>query len=191
MPSNFWTRVKHATADAVAPLADLEPAAAALLAPEMTPAQFHERLVAQKLLLDAIRFLAQALPPREAVFWSLQCAREAGGKEASDGQLLAIAERWVKAPSDDGGRAGFALAEKSGFKTAAAWVAVGCFWSGPSLAPPSVAAVPPAPGLAGKAASGAILLAAVSGKPQDAPKLHARFLDLGVAIANGTTPIPG
>jgi len=190
MPSERWINVKHATASVIAPLADLEPPAAALLAPELTPAQFHERLVAQKLLLDAIRFLAQALPPREAVFWALQCARESGGKEASDGQLLAIAERWVKAPSDDGGRAGFALAEKSGFTSAAAWVAVGCFWSGPSLAPPSVAAVPPAPGLAGKAASGAILLAAVSGKPQDAPKLHVKFLALGEAIASGATPLP-
>jgi hypothetical protein len=189
MASTRWTRVKHATAAAVAPLADLEPPAAALLTPQADPSQFHEQLVDRKLWIDAIRFLAQALPPREAVFWALQCVRETA-KEPSDGQMLAIAERWVKAPSDDGGRAGFALAEKAGFKSAAAWVAVGCFWSGPSLAPQNVPAVPPGPGLAGKAASGAILLAAVSGKPQDAPKLQKRFLDLGAAVASGATPLP-
>ena len=196
MASERWPRVKHATAAAVAPLAQLDAPALALLnadgeAAPMDPPKFCERLVERKLLVDAIRFLAQALPPREAVFWALQCVRETGAQEPDDGQMLALAERWVKSPSDDGGRAGFALAEKSGFKSGAAWVAVGCFWCGPSLAPASAPAVPPAPGLAGKAASGAILLAAVSGKPNEALGRQRRFLELGVAIASGATPLPG
>jgi hypothetical protein len=191
MAAQAWIRVNAKQAAEVAPRAELEPAALALLDPALDPAQFLAKLVAKKLLIDAIRFLAQALPHREAVWWALQCVRTTPLTAPTDGELLALAERWVRAPDDAAGRAAFAAAEKAGFKSGACWVGVSAFWSGPSIAPPGVATLPPAPELAGKAASGAILLAAVAEKPQEVAKRQLKFLELGQAVAAGAAPFPG
>ncbi len=185
-----WTAVPAATADLLVPGADLEPQAALLLTPSMTPSAFCTELIANDLVLDAIRLLAQALPHRLTVAWALQCAREAGVRDPTDGQLLVLAERWVREPHDDAGRAAFALAETAGFKSAAAWVGVACFWSGASMAPPNVPAVPPGPTLAGKAASGAVLLAAAAGVPGETPARQRHYFDLGTQYATGKVAPP-
>lgn len=185
MSARRWPIAAAATAAEIAPLVDLEPELAALAAEPATPEQLCDALVARGALAEAVRVLACALPRREAVFWAHQCARSAGPSQPADGQLLVLAERWLKAPDDPRGRDAFAVAEKAGMKSAAAWVAVACFWSGSSLAPEGIPAVPPAPGLAAKAASGAILLASASGPPVEAPQRLRRYLEIGEQVASG------
>ncbi len=48
---------------------DLDEAARGLLAPELAPAAFLRLLVDGALYADAVRFLARALPKREATRW--------------------------------------------------------------------------------------------------------------------------
>ena len=55
--------------------------AKALLKDEHTPRQFLELLIGKELFLDAIRFLAYALPKREAVGWGCLCVRHSLGTE--------------------------------------------------------------------------------------------------------------
>jgi hypothetical protein len=58
-------------------LFSLSEPAAGILDPAMTPSSFVERLCEAELHIDAIRFLAHALPEREAVWWACLAAREA------------------------------------------------------------------------------------------------------------------
>jgi hypothetical protein len=78
-----------------------------------------------------------------------------------------------------------ARAQTSGFSSPEAWAAVAAFWSEGSMAPPDQPAVPPAPHLAGTAVSGAIMLAAVRGRPERRLERLACFLDAARDIARG------
>ena len=51
-------------------LFDLDDAAKALLDDKQTPRQFLQLLGKQQLYSDAVRFLAHALPKREAIWWA-------------------------------------------------------------------------------------------------------------------------
>src|SRR5207244_3881387 len=105
-------RPARLAADLARPL-PLSDAARALLAPAHTARQFFEALAAQPALTeDAIRFLAVALPKREAVSWALACVRAAIPKPAPEAAKAAAAvEAWVKEPSEANRRACGAAAE--------------------------------------------------------------------------------
>src|SRR5947208_1780361 len=112
-------RPVRVAADLARPL-PLSDAARALLAPEHTPRQFFEALAAHPALAeDAIRFLAVALPKREAVGWALACVRAAVPKPSpEEAKAVAAAEAWVKDPSEANRRACGAAAEGAGQGTA-------------------------------------------------------------------------
>ncbi|HSQ57401.1 MAG TPA: hypothetical protein VLM40_16890, partial [Gemmata sp.] len=83
----------------VAKTVKLSDAAQKLLTPALTPRQFFDVLAAAPDLADdAIRFLAAALPKREAVWWGILCVREALGKSTDPAAVKAVAsaESWVK-----------------------------------------------------------------------------------------------
>ena len=65
-----------------------------LLSEGMSPGDFIDKLVEDDRLQEASRFLAHALPKREAVWWACLCVREAmqdgGDKTAED--LVTLAE---------------------------------------------------------------------------------------------------
>ena len=85
--------------------AKLGEGAKALLKDEHTPRQFLELLIGKELFLDAIRFLAFALPKREAVGWGCLCVRYSLGTEeaAKISETQVAVERWVSNP-DEGNR---------------------------------------------------------------------------------------
>jgi hypothetical protein len=58
------------------------------------------------------------------------------------------------------------------------------FFSAGSLAPPSAPAVPPGEFLAAKAVANAVILAAVSGEPDEAPERFKSFVAQGVDVTN-------
>jgi hypothetical protein len=137
--------------------------------------------------IAAIRLLGQALPAREAVWWACVCARHAPDPAATPADLAALqaADAWVRRPSEEHRRGAMAAAEAAGARSAEAWAAIGAFWSGGSMAPPDVAAVPPPPQLCGVAVASAVLLAAVRHEPDKAAQRYAAFMASGRDIADG------
>jgi hypothetical protein len=144
-------------------------------------------LEAGGFLLEATRFVAHALPHREAVWWACMCASHTAPADLpdTDRQAREVAEDWVRQQGDKPRRIAWSLAEASGFQTPEAWAAVAAFWSGDSMAPEGLPAVPPAPHLTGTAVAGAVALAAVRGDVTRQQARLRRFLESGRNIAAG------
>jgi hypothetical protein len=182
---------------------NLSDEARALLRPEWPSRPYLEALVAAGHLVDAIRFLAWALPRREAVWWACQCIRAANPTVAASGSLagsqpttgpvvatedaaaLVAAEKWSSSATEDHRRAAFAAAEAAKFETPAALAALAAFWSGGSLAPPKLPVVPPAEKLCPEAIGNAVILAGVLHEPEKADEKYRAFLQLGQDVAAG------
>ena len=117
------------------------------------PGKFLDLLIEQGHLLDAIRFLAHALPQAEAVWWACRCVTEIAGPESAGGQgqaaLEAAARPGCSTRPSENRRACWAAAEAAGSATPAGCAAMAAFWSGGSLAPPDLPAVPPGEDLTG------------------------------------------
>jgi hypothetical protein len=158
-----------------------------LLRPGLTPAQFLDALLDKQLNLDAMRLLAHALPKREAVWWACVCTRAMGGTALTAPLAAAVksAEKWVNDPSEENRQAAMPAAEAAGYGTPAGCAALGAYFSGGSLGPPNVPAVPPPETLTGDAVAGGLMLAVVMTEPQKAPEKFRTVLAKGVEIANG------
>jgi hypothetical protein len=152
-----------------------------------TPVDFLGMLVTDRKLEEAVKFLAFALPRREAVWWACVCARMELAEPAPEPVLnaLAAAETWVRKPTDEHRRAAMVAAQAAKFESPAAWAAVAAFWSSGSMAPPDLPEVPPAAHLMGVAVLGAVTLAAVLVSPELAEQKRERYLAAAVNIANG------
>lgn len=175
-----------AAADA-AKAAPLEPPARDLLRAEHSPRQYLDALAKAGHLPDAARFLAFALPRREAVWWAAQCVRQAPAATADEkaAAALAAAEAWAADPSDDNRRTAFAAAEAAGFDKPAACAALAAFLTEGSMAPAHLQPVP-APAHAGPAAAAAaVVLAALATEPEKGDEKLRRFLALGSDVATG------
>jgi hypothetical protein len=171
--------------DVARPLS-LSDKAVQLLTPTLSPRQFFDTLVAAQLLDDAIRFLAAALPKREAVGWSVQCVKDAIPKplEPAAAKALAVAEAWVKEPSEANRQAAGAAADVAGYGTAMGCLAAAAFWSGGSLTPAHLPPVPPRDDLTGTAVTGAILLASASATAGPDPA-KVKYVAMGGDVASG------
>ncbi len=60
-----------------------------------------EELVAQNLLMDALKILALALPPREGVWWGCLAARDTTLVDGEKTKALEAAEAWVFKPCQE------------------------------------------------------------------------------------------
>lgn len=182
--------LKKITANAASDIArrvKLSAEAEALLTRTATPAAYLGALTAAGLDADAVRFLAFALPKREAVWWACLAARDA---LATDNRpevaaCLAAAEAWVYRPDDEKRRQTLPLAEAIGFETPAGYAALAAYWSGGSIAPPGTPEVPPDPSLTPTMAGAAVLLAAAKPDPLKAPAKHRLAITRAIDIANG------
>jgi hypothetical protein len=160
-----------------------------LLRGDLTCRQFFDLLVTKELLVEAGRFLAQALPKREAVWWACTCVRQVSGPALAPKATAALtaAEKWVADPTEDNRRAAQAAAEAAnGLDTPAGCAAMAASWSGGSLAPPDKPALPPAEHMTGTAVAGALIQAAVQTEPEKFAGTVRQFLNLGVAVATGS-----
>jgi hypothetical protein len=182
-----FKKIKERTAAEVCHRVELEDQAAALLSEQQTPGEFLQVLIDRQLYADAIRFLSQALPNREATWWACLCARDALTEDSPPAALSALesAEKWVYKPTDQSRSATFALAEKATFNTPASWAAVAAFWSGGNISPYPDAIVNPSPDLNGKAVAGAVMLAAVQGDASGIEARYQKFIRQGIDIARG------
>ncbi len=164
--------------------AELGDEAMALLRPDLQPPDYIALLMENSLFADAVRFLAHALPKREAVWWGWVCARRTAGDNPPPKikASLESTEKWIAQPTDENRRAAYAAAEVAQFATAAGCAGLAAFFSGGSLAPPDLPAVPPGDFLTAKAVSGAVIFAAVNPEPAKAPERFKQFVAQGVDV---------
>jgi hypothetical protein len=175
------------TAAELAQVAELDEEARKLLTPTTGPRVFLQTMMERELYADAVRFLAHALPRREAVWWAWVCARRAAGDapRAEIQAALDATERWIREPSDGNRRLAMQRGEAADFGTPAGCAALAAFLSGDTLAPPNVEqAVPPGPFMAAKAIAGAIVLAAVAQEPEKATEKFQVFIQQGLDVVN-------
>src|SRR5664280_183621 len=169
---------------AIATVAELGEEAMALVREDLHPLDFVALLMEKALYPDAVRFIAHALPKREAVWWGWVCARREAGEQPPPkikGALDAT-ERWIAQPNEDNRRLAMAAAQKAEMGTAAGCAGLAAFFSGGSLAPPDAPPVPPGEFLAAKAVSGAVIFAAVAKEPEKAPEKFRSFVVQGVEV---------
>jgi hypothetical protein len=186
------TKLSARTAAEVCQHFSLGDEARTLLRESQTPGQYLDLLIEKHQHLDAVRFLAHALPKREAVWWACLCARSVAGANPAPGYTAALqaAETWVADPSEDYRRAAMAEAEKATFGNPAGCAAAAVFFSGGSLGPPNVPAIPPGEHLTARSVAGGILLAAVTTAPETAPEKYRQFLARGKEVASGVNRWP-
>jgi uncharacterized protein DUF6931 len=179
-------RVTAKTATEVCGDLELEPPARGLLRNGATPAQFLQALVEKTMLDDALRFLARAMPKREAIWWGCACAKLVLDNTASPEEQAALkaAEKWVQDPSEDNRRAAMKASEAS-TGGPGKFLACAVFFSGGSLAPANCPVVVPPENMTGKFVAGAIALSTVMREPQKKVEKVTRFVTQGVDIANG------
>jgi hypothetical protein len=171
------------TAD-IAAVAELSEEATALLRPDTAPQDYVSLLMSKKLYADAVRFVAHALPKREAVWWGWISAKRAAGPEPPPKikASLEATEKWIAQPDDEGGRAAMAAAKEAKTSTAAGCAGMAAFFSGSSLGPAHVPPIPPGEFLTAKAVSGAVIYAAVGKDPVNAPDRFKSFVAQGVEV---------
>lgn len=161
---------------------EVESATRELLAGDPAPAALLSALIQGELLIDALTYLAHALPPADAVAWACACValeRELG----ADAQAaLKAAETWCMGPSDAHSRAAEAAAEACA-DAPAQLVAQTAFWAGGNIAPVGLEPVPPPPGVIGTGVCGALLMAAAEAPAAEIPERYRRFLSHGILIA--------
>lgn len=164
--------------------AKLEDEAKALLKDDLTPRQFLELLIGKELFLDAIRFLAYALPKREAVGWGCLCVRHSlGTQEASKISEAHVAvEKWVSNPAEENRRAAKIAADKEGLDSPSAFLALAAFFSGGSMAPANLEPVAPPDHATPQFVAGAVMVSAVKNHPEKAPEKYRIFLQKGMAL---------
>lgn len=167
-------------------LAGLGDDARAVLAPSHGPRQYVQTLLDRSLHVDAVRFLAHALPKREGIWWAWVCARRAYGDVLAPPAKAALdaTEKWITQPTDDNRRAAMRAAEAAGFASPAGCTALAAFLSGGSLGPAETPSVPPSDLLTAKAITGAVTSAAVSGDPSKAAERFQGFIAQGLDVVN-------
>jgi hypothetical protein len=179
--------IEAKTAKDVVSRAALGDEALALGQTDMAPHQFLDLLVEHGHHLDAIRFLAQAVVKRAAVWWALRCVTEVLGPDLPAAQVKALdaARAWVLDPSEENRRACWPAAEAAEVGSPAGCMAMAAFFSGGSISLPDLPVVPPGEELTGRMATAALMLAAVMKEPEKAAEKYAAFLRTGLEIADG------
>jgi hypothetical protein len=161
--------------------------AKALLGDGLKCRAYLDLLIDKQHLTDAAKFLANALPKREAVWWACLCARAAYGPTpaANLAEALQAAEKWAADPSEANRRAAEKAAVAADYGTPAGCAAVAAFWSGGSLGPPDVHAIPPKEHLTAHGVASAVMLAVVAKEPHKSAEKYKQFLKVGIDVGDG------
>ncbi len=179
-----FKKITQPNAATITSLFELEEQGAGLLNEQITPQDFVSLLIEHEDYIDAVRFMAYALPKREATWWACLCARSCLNDKSPQYDIKAIelAETWVYKPLVENGKAAFQVAQQSEFKTPAAWAA---FWSGDNISMIDDAVVPPAEDLTAKAVIGAVMLSAVADSAEKINERYQKFVAQAIDIACG------
>ena len=182
-----FIKIKQANACDIAQGIELDEQANTLLEDKPSTTDYLTQLIAQQLYPDAVRFLAHALPKREATWWACLCARNTltDTPPANEIKAIELAEAWVYKPTEDNRKLTLSAAEATAYKTAASWAAIAAFWSGDDISPVPQAIVPPDDKLYAKAVIGSVMLAATQGEASKVNDNYLLFLRQGMNVASG------
>ena len=156
-----------------------------LPAPEVNPrAHFHAlRKSAERV--QAVGFLAAALPRAEAIAWAAACLAPLSERKDYPPvrrNLMDYAQRWIDQPSDEFRRAMFAQAERASEDSPEKLLGYAIFFSGGSISDPDLEPVNGDPAVTGHLVAGAIVSAAVL-KREETNAFLDKALDLGEKVA--------
>src|ERR1700678_1630553 len=168
----------------IAAVAELSEEATGLLGPEIAPQDYVALLMSKKLYADAVRFVAHALPKRQAVWWGWISAKKAAGSDPPPKikASLEATEKWIAQPDDEAGRIAMAAAKEAQTTTAAGCAGMAAFFSGSSLGPAHVPPIPPGEYLTAQAVSGAVIYAAIGKDPKTAAERFQSFVQQGIEV---------
>lgn len=156
----------------------------AALEPFDEPAALIEALRKEDKLIEAVAFLAHALPKREAIWWAWTTAKKAAG-DAPPAEIQASLDAtgaWITDPTDENRRAAYAAAQVAEMSTAAGCAGAAAFFSGDSMGPADQPPMPPEEFMAAKAISGCLVLVAVE-EPEEMNDRLADAVDRGLDVA--------
>ncbi len=97
---------------------------------------------------------------------------------------LQAVEKWLAEPTDENRRSAMKAANEAEFSTPAGSAALAVFFSGGSIAPPDMPAVPPESSITPNSVAGTVMLAAVLKEPEKAQEKYQLFLAEGLKIAS-------
>ena len=107
-------KVQATHASAVCSDIDLDDESLQLLTDQDSPGDYLDKLLSAGRYPDAARFLARALPHREAVWWACVCAQSGiDGADSDQKTALSVAEAWVFKPTEENRQSALAAAELS------------------------------------------------------------------------------
>jgi hypothetical protein len=172
------------TVEDIAKAAELGPEAVKVRGSGTEVRPFIAALLEAKLFPDAVRFIAHALPRREAVWWALLCAKDAAGDDPPPAVRASLdaTDRWIRHPNDELRREAMAAAQKATLETPAGCAGVAAFLSGGSLSVPGQPEVPSGPFMTAKAVAGAVIIASLVNDPKTAPDRFRRYVEQGMHI---------
>jgi uncharacterized protein DUF6931 len=171
---------------------ELKEEARPLLRDGLSPREFADALLVDRQYQAAIQFIAHALPHREAIWWGCLCLEHVNREKWLPAEKAACkaAVQWVLDPSAENREAVKAPGEAASAGSPAGLLAMATTWTGGSLAPSNLPAVPPGPDLPARGVAGAIALAAVKGDPLQIADTQRRFVELGIGVAEGRVVWP-
>ena len=190
MPIGPLPKISFQTAFDVCQRYESEEEAAECRRDGMTPGEYLQTLSEREQWTEAVKFLTQALPKRDAISWACQCVRDESGVSLAPAGLAALEATvaWLANSTDERRRAAHDAAVAAGIGTPAGCVALGVFFSGGSLGPTTLEhPISPADDLTGKALAGALLLAAVVDEPEKSQVKLQAFVQQGLQFACGNS----
>jgi hypothetical protein len=180
-------KISAATAAEVCAHFDLDDDAKPLLRDGIAPAEFVNALLDKELPVDAIRFLAYALPAREGIWWGCLCMQHAlgDGLAPPDRDAVTAAVRWVMEPTEENRMAAKGPAAAAPPPSIAGALAMAAFQTGGSIGPPNLPPILPQPFAAAKSVALAVTLASIKTEPVKIAKMQRCYAELGMEVAQG------
>ncbi|MBA4191481.1 MAG: hypothetical protein C0467_26170 [Planctomycetaceae bacterium] len=159
-----------------------------LLRPDMTVVDYFDALVKALHFPDAVRLVARAMTPKQAVWWGTLCiwATARPQPRTTEAAVHAVV-KWLREPSDANRRAAGAAGTAVGSTTPAGLVATAAFLAEGSLATEGKPEVKPDPRLAATLVAEAVLaLSRTAGHEPPGGPLVRQFLVVAVDVFRGT-----
>lgn len=168
----------------------LKPPALDLLEAQGDGVHFLQAALQKKLFADALDFVPQWFPTREAVWWGCLCAWQVlrGTASAESAAALKAAATWVFEPNETNRRAAEAAGTATVLDDPAGILALAAFYSGGSMTAPDQPAVEPPPDLAAQTIGNALTVLCARLRPDEKDRCLESFVQLALDISTGKLP---
>jgi hypothetical protein len=178
--------IQQATAAEVCENYQPEKEATQLLRDGISRQEFVAALLDKKRYVDAIDFIAHALPVRDGIWWGCLCMQHALGDDLAppDRAAAAAAVRWLMQPTEENRAAAKAPGEAADPLSPAGAVATAVWQTGGSMAPPNAPPEPPSRFAPAQAVARAVKLASIK-MERVVAETQRCYVELGIEVARG------